>query len=149
MSFNFRQFRMQLKAALDAITSNAAAITTNVAADTFVDSYVQVQHMGNLTAEQSIAASGSQYWELVITSVGQTNFLPEPNFTGQRMQFYVSKHSGANTRIINASCTLDYSGDHVMTFPACGGFIDLIGYTSSGNIRWQILNSSVVSVTAS
>ena len=142
MSFNFRQFRMQLKDVQTQIASNAVA-------DTFVDSYVQIQPMGNLTAEQSIAASGSQYWELVITSVGQTNFLPAPNFTGQRMQFYVSKHSGSNTRIINTSVTLDYSGDYVMTFPLCGGFIDLMGYTSSGNIRWQVLYSSCVSVTAS
>jgi hypothetical protein len=75
---------------------------------------------------------------LTIGSAGaETNTLAIPSFRGQTLTINAGT-VGTGTRAITCAPAINQAGNTIMTFAAANDFIELVGVSIGGALRWRI-----------
>jgi hypothetical protein len=128
------RFRNGVKA--DTISEITAAAGVTIDGLTIKDSSVRPTV---ITAATATAISVASTATLAITQNGaETNTLAIPTFQGQRLTIFVDTDT-SGARVITSAQRINQAGNTVITLTEVGDFIELVGITIGGALRWQVV----------
>lgn len=83
---------------------------------------------------------------MITTAAAETNTLANPTFVGQRLTMICSVYAGGN-RVVTSANAINQAGNTIMTFGAAQDFIELVGVTIGGALRWRVAANDGVALS--
>lgn len=93
-----------------------------------------------------VTASG-QCKFTVAAGVAETNTLAIPTYVGQQIALNVATLGAGGTRAVTAAQAINQAGNTVMTFNNARDFILLLGISTGGVLRWQVVSNDGVTLS--
>ena len=75
---------------------------------------------------------------MITTAAAETNTLAIPAFVGQRLALMCAVYA-VGDRVITSSQRINQANNTIITLGAAGDFIELLGVTVGGALRWQVV----------